>query len=94
MQTTGHVLEWLCFSLSDEQLRDPRVIRAVRFVTDLMLNQSVSEWEIGHLGHALHALQIYNERVFGGPVRSFEGLVTRRPARTALVPSASPSTAR
>jgi hypothetical protein len=87
MQTTGHILEWLAFSLSDEQLRDPRVVKSVQYVTDLLLNQSVNEWEIGHLGHALHALQIYNERVFGGPVRSFEGLVSRRPARTAQAPS-------
>jgi len=95
MQTTGHILEWLCFSLSDEQLRDPRVIRAVRYVTDQLLNQGVNQWEIGHLGHALHALQIYNERVFGGPIRSFEGLVSKRPARTAArPPTAAPTTAR
>ena len=82
LQTTGHTLEWLCFSLSDEQLRDPRVVRSVRYVTDLLLNEQISEWEVGHLGHALHALQMYNERVFGGPVRSCESLVTRKPLKT------------
>jgi len=87
MQTTGHTLEWLAFSLSDEELRDPRMVKAVKYVTDLLLNESVSEWEIGHLGHALHALQIYNERVFGGPIRSFEGLVSRRPLKTAQRPT-------
>lgn len=87
MQTTGHTLEWLAFSLSDEELRDPRMAKAVKYVTDLLLNEKVSEWEIGHLGHALHALQIYNERVFGGPLRSFEGLVSRRPLKTAQRPT-------
>jgi hypothetical protein len=87
MQTTGHTLEWLAFSLSDEELRDPKMVKAVKYVTDLLLHESVSEWEIGHLGHALHALQIYNERVFGGPVRSFEGLVSRRPLKTAQRPT-------
>lgn len=83
LQTTGHILEWLCFSLSDEQLRDPRVVRAVKYVTDLLLVEKDHAWEIGHLGHALHALQLYNERVFGGPVRSYEGLVLRRSVKTA-----------
>ncbi len=87
MQTTGHILEWLCFSLSDEQLRDPRVVKAVKYVTDILLNEHYTQWEIGHLGHGLHALQIYNERVFGGQVRSFEGLVTRKPLTTAQQPA-------
>lgn len=85
LQTTGHVLEWLCFSLSDEQIRDPRVTKAVRYVTHLLLDESDHEWEIGHLGHALHALQLYNERVYGGPMRSYERVVTRKPN-----PQASP----
>lgn len=83
LQTTGHILEWLCFSLDDDQLRDPRVVRSVKYVTDLLLVEKEHAWEIGHLGHALHALQLYNERVFGGPVRSYEGLVLRRPVKTA-----------
>ena len=88
MQTTGHVLEWLAFSLTDEQLRDPRVVKAVKYVTDILLHEHYTQWEVGHLGHGLHALQIYNERVFGGEVRSFEGLVQRKPAATAKAPSA------
>ena len=88
MQTTGHVLEWLAFSLSDEQLRDPRVVKAVKYVTDILLHEHYTQWEVGHLGHGLHALQIYNERVFGGEVRSFEGLVQRKPAATAKAPAA------
>jgi len=87
MQTTGHILEWLCFSLTDEQLRDPRVVKAVHYVTNLLLNEHYTQWEVGHLGHGLHALQIYNERVFGGQVRSFEGLVSRKPLKTVQRPT-------
>jgi hypothetical protein len=83
MQTTGHILEWLAFSLSDEQLRDPRVVKAVKYVSDILLNEHYTQWEVGHLGHGLHALQIYNERVFGGEVRSFDGLLSRKPAAAA-----------
>jgi hypothetical protein len=83
LQTTGHVLEWLCFSLSDEQIRDPRVAKSVRYVTNLLLDESGHEWEIGHLGHALHALQLYNERVYAGPMRSYERMVTRKPSTQA-----------
>ncbi|MBN8623964.1 MAG: hypothetical protein J0M17_00605 [Planctomycetes bacterium] len=83
MQTTGHVLEWLAFSLSDEQLRDPRVVKAVKYISDILLNEHYTQWEVGHLGHGLHALQIYNERVFGGEVRSFDGLLSRKPAAAA-----------
>lgn len=82
LQTTGHVLEWLCFSLNDEQIREPWVTKTVTYVTNLLLDEN-HEWEIGHLGHALHALQMYNERMYGGPIRSYEGMVSRRPIRTA-----------
>ncbi len=27
IKTTGHILEWLCYSLSDEELREPQTIR-------------------------------------------------------------------
>lgn len=66
IETTGHILEWMVFSLSDEQLRDPRVIRAVAFLADLMASHPDHDWKIGPRGHALHALAMYDERVFGG----------------------------
>jgi hypothetical protein len=53
--------------LTDEQLRDPRVVKAVKYVTDILLHEHYTQWEVGHLGHGLH-VQIYNERVFGGEV--------------------------
>lgn len=64
IETTGHILEWFVATLSDEQLRDPRVVKAVSYLTSLMMDNRENEWEIGPRGHALHALAIYGERVF------------------------------
>ena len=37
------------------------------------------EWEIGHAGHALRALALYNERVFGDKPGERRALLARRP---------------
>ena len=65
IETTGHILEWFVASLSDKQLRDERVVKSVEYLTTLMMQNRRNEWEIGPKGHALHALAIYSERVFG-----------------------------
>jgi hypothetical protein len=64
LKTSGHILEWITFSLSDDELRDPRMTKAVDFVASLMLNNDKHTWEIGPQGHALHALLMYEGRVF------------------------------
>jgi hypothetical protein len=65
MRTTGHMLEWLVYSLPREELGDPRIVRAVEFLTSLMLEHRENDWEIGPKGHAIHALAMYDEKVFG-----------------------------
>jgi hypothetical protein len=64
IKTSGHILEWISYSLSDEELRDPRMVKAVDYVASAMLANDGHTWEIGPLGHALHALLIYEQRVF------------------------------
>jgi hypothetical protein len=64
IQTTGHMLEFLVWSLPPEQLRDPRLIKAVDFISSLMLANPDRPWSIGPMGHALHAQMIYHERMF------------------------------
>jgi hypothetical protein len=64
IKTTGHILEWLCYSLSDEELRLPKTIAAVNYLTNLMSREYDHEWEVGPMSHATHALLIYDERVF------------------------------
>jgi hypothetical protein len=66
LQTTGHILEWFSYSLPREQLTDPRVIHSVNYLTNLMWQHRTHDWEIGPKGHAIHALAIYDERMFGG----------------------------
>ncbi len=64
IKTTGHILEWLCYSLSDEELRDQRTVRAVTYLSNLMYSNYDNEWEIGPRSHATHALLLYDQRVF------------------------------
>ncbi len=64
IKTTGHILEWLCYSLSDEELRDPKTIAAVTYLANLMYSKYDTEWEVGPMCHAIHALLVYDERVF------------------------------
>jgi hypothetical protein len=66
LETTGHVTEWLSYSLSPEELNDPRMVKSVGYLTKLLYEGRNDRWNIGPLGHGLHALAIYDERVFGG----------------------------
>jgi hypothetical protein len=86
IQTTGHILEWLAFSLSDEQLREPRTVKAVKFIVDSLAREPNRAWSIGPLGHALHALVIYDERVFGGASQPGAGSLALRSPHEAATP--------
>lgn len=65
LNTSGHTLEWLAFSLPEERLRHHQVVHAVSFLTELLLTNAQTKWHAGALGHGLHALAIYERRVFG-----------------------------
>jgi hypothetical protein len=66
LQTTGHILEWLVFTASPEELRDPRLVKSIDYLTALMSEHRNHTFEIGPRGHAVHALSLYDERVFEG----------------------------
>jgi hypothetical protein len=87
VQTTGHILEWLVSSLDQDTLYHGRVVAAVEFLNAALAREPSREWKIGPLGHALHALTIYQERVWGevlpGGVAAFHGPMKAQP--TALV---------
>jgi hypothetical protein len=84
VQTTGHILEWLVASLDQEMLYHSRVVAAVEFLTSALAREPNRAWKIGPLGHALHALNIYQERVWGvvlpGGVAAFHGPMKAQPA--------------
>lgn len=66
LETTGHITEWLAFSLNKGQLVEPRTVKSVSYLTNLLTEHRDEKWGIGPLGHGLHALAIYDERIFGG----------------------------
>lgn len=77
IQTTGHMLEWLVASLDQESLYHARVTRAVEFLTRALASEPDRQWAVGPMCHALHALSVYQERVWGvilpGAVAAFKG---------------------
>ena len=77
IQTTGHILEWLVSSLDHEKLHDLRVVAAAEFLCRALSREPSREWKIGPMGHALHALNIYQERVWGvvlpGGIAAYHG---------------------
>jgi hypothetical protein len=64
LKTTGHMLEWLLYSSTDRELNNPRTIKAVNFLTNLMWQNRYRDWEAGPLGHAIHALVVYDRLTF------------------------------
>lgn len=64
LQTSGHILEWLLFTMSDEELADERVTRAVTFVANTLISGRNRELQVGPKGHALRALSLYHRRMF------------------------------
>ena len=64
VQTTGHILEWLAFSLPEEELKIGQMNKAVDYLAGILLASPQHDWSIGPLGHALHALAIYDDRLF------------------------------
>jgi len=85
IQTTGHILEWLVGSLDQEALFQPRVTAAVEFLSGSLAREPSRDWKIGPLGHALHALTIYQERAWGtvlpGGIAAFHGPMKADPMK-------------
>jgi len=77
IQTTGHILEWLVASLDQEKLYDRRIVAAAEFLCQALSREPSRDWKLGPLGHALHALNIYQERAWGtvlpGGIAAFHG---------------------
>lgn len=70
LRATGRVLEWLAVTLPDGRLQDPAMVNAVNYLTRLLSSsryrwntQALDTQEIVSLGHALHALAVYDRRV-------------------------------
>jgi len=64
--TTGHLLEWIVFSTPADELHDPRIVRSVRYLNNVLMMKRRQKWEVGPKGHALRALVLYDQKVFEG----------------------------
>lgn len=65
LTTSGHVAEWLAFSLPQEQLHDERFEKGLNYLTTIVDSGQATSSDWGALTHALHALAIYEERALG-----------------------------
>jgi len=63
--TTGHTLEFLTLAMTNEQLNQPWVQRAVSNLCELFRSTQNIPLECGKLYHAAHGLVLYRQRVFG-----------------------------
>lgn len=65
MYSTGHTVEFLALSISDEELDAPWMKRAVVKLCELFHNTRAIDVECGSLYHATNGLKKYRERKFG-----------------------------
>jgi hypothetical protein len=65
LAATGHILEFLSFALTKEQLDDVWVRRAVAYLCRLLERTKHLDLECGALYHAAHGLVLYRTRVYG-----------------------------
>jgi hypothetical protein len=71
LRSSGHVLQWLTLSLPEDRLDDPAVAGGIAYLNNTLGSQrymnnlpALSTQEIAGAMRALHALAIYDERVF------------------------------
>lgn len=88
LMTTGMVLEWLVFSLDRRDLDHPLIVRGMGCLTDLLLKNPKQEWDAAALGHALHALRVYEERFLSPAPTASSDHAARRPAPAFTSPPA------
>lgn len=63
VQTTGHMLEWLLFTVSDTDVKSRRVEKAIDFLMANIYDNRQLKWPIGPRGHAERALALYHKRL-------------------------------
>ncbi len=62
VQTSGHMLEWLMYTIADEEITNPRVGKAIDFLLSKIYDQRSYKWPIGPRGHATRAVALYQTR--------------------------------
>jgi hypothetical protein len=80
MNTTGHVLEWLAYSLPESELRAEWMERAVNRLALMFFEIQNQPMEGGTMYHAAHGLRIYYERRFGDGLGALKPFLVLAPA--------------
>ena len=70
VQTSGHMLEWLMFTLTDEEIKQPKIALGIEFLLSKIYDKRDQKWPIGPRGHATRAVALYHERMTGLPSNS------------------------
>src|SRR6185295_11253007 len=47
----------------DDDLRHPKMVKAIDYLSGILLAEPTRDWAIGPMGHGLHALAIYESRI-------------------------------
>jgi hypothetical protein len=86
------MLEFLVSTADQHVLYHPRTVAAVQFVADVLYGEPQRDWKIGPMCHALHALSIYQERLWGtlvpGAVAAYHGPMKAKHLATRLASTA------
>lgn len=82
VQTTGHITEWLVYTLPDEHLRSPEIEKAIDFLLGTIGDNPSRDWPIGPRGHALRALDLFQKRVYKGQDVSTETNLAKPAAKS------------
>jgi len=83
LKTTGHLLEWLLYAGSEKEQRHWKTAKAANYLASIMYNNRYKDWEAGPLGHAVHALLLYDRIVFGPYDQPGQSPIAGKPKRTA-----------
>lgn len=87
VQTTGHMLEWLMYTLPDNEINQPRVQKSIDFLLSKIYDKKEHKWPIGPRGHATRAVALYQAR-YQEILKSSPDLLKPK-AITAVTPKAS-----
>lgn len=82
VQTTGHITEWLVYTLPDEHLRSPEIEKAIDFLLGTIGENPSRDWPIGPRGHSLRALDLFQKRVYKGQDVSTETNLAKPAAKS------------
>ncbi|MEQ1825109.1 MAG: hypothetical protein ABL921_04160 [Pirellula sp.] len=63
VQTSAHMLEWLMFTMTDEEIKSPKVAKGIDFLLSRIYDNRDYKWPIGPRGHATRAISLYRDRM-------------------------------